>query len=137
MAEPPISTTIHAPDDLLALRCLLSAQLERRGCSQTDSEAVILATHEAAVNGLRFSGERPVYITLHFHPDRLLVCVADSGQGFDLGRRRRNALPSVHRPSGRGLHLMEQLMDDVAVSVPPLGCLVRMGKHLRLEPARD
>jgi anti-sigma regulatory factor (Ser/Thr protein kinase) len=135
MAEPPISTTVHAPDDLLALRQLLSAELERRRCSQADSEAVILATHEAAKNGLRFSGERPVYITLHFHPDRLLVCVADSGQGFDLGRR--NALPSVHRSSGRGLHLMEQLMDDVTVSLPPLGCLVRMGKRLQLEPAGD
>jgi anti-sigma regulatory factor (Ser/Thr protein kinase) len=137
MPEPPFSTTVHAPDDLLALRRLLSAQLERRSCPQADSEAVILATHEAAMNGLRFSGERPVYITVHFHPDRLLVCVADSGQGFDLGRRRRNALPSVHRPSGRGLHLMEQLMDDVTVSVPPLGCLVRMGKRLQLKPAGD
>ena len=137
MAEPPISTTVHAADDLFALRHLLSAQLERRSCPQADSEAVILATHEAAMNGLRFSGERPVYITLHFHPGRLLVCVADSGPGFDLGRRRRNALPGVHRPSGRGLHLMEQLMDDVTVSLPPLGCLVRMEKRLRLEPARD
>ena len=135
MAEPPVSTTVHAPDDLLALRHLLSAQLERWSCPQADSEAVILATHEAAMNGLRFSGERPVYITVHFHPDRLLVCVADSGQGFDLGRR--NVLPGVDRSSGRGLHLMEQLMDDVTVSLPPLGCLVRMGKRLQLEPAGD
>jgi anti-sigma regulatory factor (Ser/Thr protein kinase) len=137
MAEPPISTTIHAPDDLLALRWLLSAQLEQRGCSQADSEAVVLATHEAAMNGLRFSGERPVYITVHFHPDRLLVCVADSGQGFDYGRWRRKALPGVHQLGGRGLQLMDQLMDDVTVSVPSLGCLVRMGKRLHLEPAGD
>ena len=112
-------------------------QLERWGCPEDDSEAVILATDEAAMNGLRFSGERPVYTTRGLPPDRLLVCVADSGPGFDLGRRRRNALPGVHRPSGRGLHLMEQLMDDVSVSVPPLGCLVRMGKRLQLEPAGD
>jgi len=137
MAAEPTSTTVHSLGDLVALRRFLWRELERRGCSQNDGEAVILAAHEAAKNGLRYSGERPVYITLHFALDRVVVCVADCGQGFDYSRWQGSPPPGAHRPSGRGLHLMQQLMDQVEVAGQPFGCVVRMRKRLALDSAAD
>ena len=137
MADTPISTTIHAQGDLLALRRFLWRSLERRGCPSGDIHAVVLAAHEAAKNGLRFSGERPVYVTVHFYPDQVAVCVADTGEGFEYEVWRRRDLPNVQETSGRGLHLMHGLMDRVDVSVQPLGCVVRMAKRLSLEPTTE
>ena len=130
MADTPISTKICASGDLLALRHVLARSLERRGCSAGDIQAVVLAAHEAAKNGLRFSGERPVYVTVHFQPDQVAVCVADAGTGFDHDRWRGDVLPDVQQTNGRGLHLMHGLMDCVEVVVQPLGCIVRMTRRL-------
>lgn len=135
MADTPISTTIHAAADLPALRRLLWRSLEQRGCQADDAEAVVLAAHEAAMNALRFSAAAPVYITVHTRPDRIVVCVADAGAGFDHDRWRQQALPDGQQTGGRGLHLMHGLMDRVDVVVQPLGCVVRMAKRLSLEAA--
>jgi len=61
---------------------------------------IILATHEAAKNGLRFSGERPVYVTAHLCDDRISVCVADCRAGLGRGRRQP-ALPAAFQRSQR------------------------------------
>jgi anti-sigma regulatory factor (Ser/Thr protein kinase) len=137
MAYPLLSTTIHAQGDLLALRRMLRARLEQRGCSAGDAQAVILAAHEATMNGLRFSAERPVYVTVHLHLDRAVVCVADSGEGFDHRSQPHGQLPDAERSSGRGLHIIDCLMDRLDVVVQPLGCVVRMEKRIELAAAGD
>ena len=132
MVEGPISTTLHSLEDLPAARCLLATELERRGCPESDLQDIVLATHEAAKNGLRFSGERPVYVTLHLQEDRVTVCVADHGEGFDCSRCQPSLLPDPQQSHGRGLHLMHELMDTVEVARQPLGCVVRMSRRLAL-----
>jgi anti-sigma regulatory factor (Ser/Thr protein kinase) len=134
MADTPISITVRTQSELLTLRHLLSRSLQQRGCSAGDVQAVVLAAHEAAKNGLRFSGDRPVDVTLRFEGDQIAVCVADSGPGFEHDHWR-GTLPDVRQTSGRGLHLMHGLMDCVDVVVEPAGCVVRMAKRLRLAPA--
>jgi anti-sigma regulatory factor (Ser/Thr protein kinase) len=81
---------------------------------------------------LRFSGERPVYVTAHLCNDRVTVCVADHGEGFDCSRCQPSLLPDPQQAHGRGLHLMHELMDAVEVVPQPLGCVVRMTRHLAL-----
>jgi anti-sigma regulatory factor (Ser/Thr protein kinase) len=130
MVGRAVSTTLHRLGDLPAARRLLAAELERRGCSVADQLAILIATHEAAKNGLRFSVEQPVYITLHVWPDQVTVCVADSGHGFDLSGWQPGHWPEPHEASGRGLHLMHELMDAVEVIQPRLGCIVRMTRTL-------
>ena len=132
MTAKPVSTTVHCFGDLPAARLLLATELERRGCSAADLQDIILATHEAAKNGLRFSGERPVYVTLHLEDDRLTVCIADSGEGFDRRRCQPTICPDSQKSSGRGLYLMHELMDVVEVVQHPLGCVVRMSRRLEL-----
>ena len=43
---------------------------------------------------------RPVYVTVHLHRDRVVVCVADSGQGFNHHPGRRVGRPT---PSARAV----------------------------------
>lgn len=130
MVETPISTTVHSLEDLPAARHLLARELERCGCPKSELCDIILATHEAAKNGLRFSGERPVYVTAHLCDDRITVCVADCGAGFEPGRCQPALCPDPQQSHGRGLHLMCELMDAVEVDRRPLGCVVRMSRRL-------
>jgi len=100
MVETPISTIVHFFEDLPAARHLLATEPERCGCPKSDLCDIILATHEAAKNGLRFSGERPVYVTAHLCDDRISVCVADCRAGLGRGRRQP-ALPAAFQRSQR------------------------------------
>jgi anti-sigma regulatory factor (Ser/Thr protein kinase) len=134
MAQSLLSTTIHTQADLLALRRMLLARLERRVCSAGDVVAILLATHEATMNGLRFSRERPVFVSVHLYLDRAVVCVADGGSGFDCRPTPPALLLDDERSSGRDRHLMGSLMDRLDVVVGPFWLVVRMERHLRLAP---
>jgi serine/threonine-protein kinase RsbW len=120
---------------LASLRADLRAFLRNGGVEESAIYDVVLATHEAAVNGIVHGNggdaTRSVEVTVDLEAGDVVVQVSDEGCGFDwrnwLERARARAtVPEAL--SGRGILVMASVMDDVAFS--PQGNSVRLVKRL-------
>jgi anti-sigma regulatory factor (Ser/Thr protein kinase) len=109
----------------------LSTYLSRRAVDATVASQVVLAADEAFINAISHSGSDDMI--------RVLACVSgseatvevrDSGSGFAYRRSRPGPIPDVLRPSGRGVFLIETIMDDVSVVSGKCGTTVRMVRRL-------
>ena len=77
-------------------------------------EAVVLAIEEAMTNAVRHSGAHDdLDVLLYFEGDDLVAEIKDRGSGFDLTSFDPHRLPDLMEPSGRGLYLIAQLMDEL------------------------
>ena len=83
---------------------------------------------------LRGNGDDPakhVHVRAEVDSERLVVEVADEGDGFDLDAS--SSIPTtpgnIDREDGRGLFLMRKLMDRVERIEVPHGSVVRMTLH--------
>lgn len=96
---------------------------------------VPVALTEALSNAiLRGNGDDPgkhVHIRAEVDARRLVLEVADEGEGFDLERSLVDPTTpeNLDREDGRGLFLMQQLMDRVERVEAPGGSVVRMTLH--------
>jgi serine/threonine-protein kinase RsbW len=77
-----------------------------------------VAISEALTNAIRYgNGEDPakqVEVSVEVDPFRVVVQVTDQGNGFDPQAVPDPTLPeNLHRPGGRGVYLIRQLMDEV------------------------
>jgi serine/threonine-protein kinase RsbW len=108
------------PPDLSRLRRLrhdLAAWLERVEVPASQRDAVVLAIHEAAANGIEHANGR-VTIRGARDEDRLILVVSNSG-------RWRGPRPA-NLGRGRGLMLMRALMSNLELRVEPERTTVRM-----------
>ena len=87
-----------------------------------DTDAVLLAVHEAMVNAQRHAGGVS-RVAAGFDGEALVVEIADRGPGF--GLPASSGFPDVDAERGRGLFLIQQLAEDVRV--------VRAGPEVRLQ----
>jgi serine phosphatase RsbU (regulator of sigma subunit)/anti-sigma regulatory factor (Ser/Thr protein kinase)/PAS domain-containing protein len=98
------------------------------------SAEVILAASEAAGNavrhGRRTDGRSEIRIRLALEGSRVAVTVVDDGQGFAGTVDGDHALPDRFASGGRGLFLMHELMDEVAITPSPEGTTVAMTRRL-------
>jgi serine/threonine-protein kinase RsbW len=91
-----------------------------------------VALTEALSNAiLRGNGDDPakqVHVRAEVDPERLIVEVADEGEGFDMDSRVGDPTSpeNLEREDGRGLFLMRSLMDRVERIDVPHGSAVRM-----------
>jgi serine/threonine-protein kinase RsbW len=91
--------------------------------TEAAGNAIVHAHHEQAA--------LPVEIRFERFPDLLKVAVRDHGAGFDPDAVPDPTLPeNLMKVSGRGLHLIRALMDEVTVSRLPDGMQVVMVKRL-------
>ena len=101
--------------------------------------AVREAVTNAMLHGNLLDRDRKVVLRLNVHQSQLIVEVDDEGQGFDPGavpdpRTGENLL----KPSGRGILLVQSLMDRVDVLPRPGGgTRLRMTKALTAELKRE
>ena len=112
------------PSALGSLRGLLHRWLEQIDASDADVHAIVMACSEACTNAIEHAGAAPDE-TISFAAQ-----VRDGEVGVtirDRGRWRDQRPPS---DQGRGLDLIEALMDDVAVETSPGGTTVRLGRRL-------
>jgi serine/threonine-protein kinase RsbW len=139
----PWTLTIPSDPRLLSLaRAFVEAVCQVGGFDRADTEAILLATHEAAGNIIRHAHqghpEAPLQIQCYLSPDGLEIHLLDEGEPFDLA-----AVPSLDpgelRVGGRGVYLMRTLMDELTCQ--PRG---ERGNTLRMlklrgknSPARD
>jgi len=95
-------------------------------------ETIKVALSEACSNAVchgspRGKGDR-IRVRYELAGDRLVIEIRDAGPGF---QPAQIALPSSeeYKPSGRGLFLMQALMDEVQFEPTPGGTCVRLVKH--------
>jgi PAS domain S-box-containing protein len=121
-AEPLHLEVSTDPTRLRDVRRHLAGWLRRSGASEEDVEIAQMACHEACSNAIEHGygfGEGSFTIDAHMENGRVVLEVSDRGNWIE---RREGALP--HR--GRGIALMQALMDAVKLSHDGDGTTVRM-----------
>jgi anti-sigma regulatory factor (Ser/Thr protein kinase) len=119
-----ISLTLPAdPSSLAGLRRRLARFLHATGASETEQYEVMLTICEAAGNAIEHAygpSDATYDVEVAFGDGELVATVRDSGSW----RERRDE----HR--GRGLSIIEKLMDDVNVAADDDGTVVTMRRRL-------
>jgi anti-sigma regulatory factor (Ser/Thr protein kinase) len=116
-----IDMTIPAtPDGIQTVSEGVTQLLESKHWPENEIIKVDLALQEALANGIRHGCKgdptKNVQCTVTFNPSgELVIVVRDPGTGFDIGSVA-NPLEDANmmKPSGRGVFLINQLMDEVA-----------------------
>jgi PAS domain S-box-containing protein len=129
VADTEISLTLPAePGSLAQLRRRLARFLHATGASEIEQYEITLTICEAAGNAIEHAygpGDATYEVEVRFDEGELTAVVRDAGSWRD----RRGE----HR--GRGLRIIEDLMDDVAVERADGGTLVRMRRRLNEDRA--
>ena len=94
---------------------------------------VLLAVGEAAGNayrhGRRASGRSELRVRCEYEHPTLTVTVADDGPGFE-PTTADEGLPDPFASGGRGLFLMNELMDDIGIAGDPQGTTVTLRRRI-------
>jgi serine/threonine-protein kinase RsbW len=114
----PWSLTLPSDLQLLSLvRAFMEAVCQAAGLERAVSDAVVVATHEAASNVMRHAHHgqpaAQLQIRCHLAADAFEIQVLDEGQPFDL-TAVPHLDPSELRIGGRGVFLMRALMDELS-----------------------
>ena len=103
------------------------------GFSEEVAADIELSVAEAVVNAVEHGSPRKkrdiVMVVCRMTSDKLIVDVQDEGPGFKLPRRNRRW--ELLDDRGRGLKLIQHLMDAVNVSPTEDGCRITMAKRHR------
>jgi PAS domain S-box-containing protein len=123
-AESQVNITLPAePGSLAQLRRRLARFLHATGASEVERYEITLTICEAAGNAIEHAygpGDATYEVEVAFEEGELTATVRDSGSW----REKRGE----HR--GRGLGIIEELMDEVAVERDDAGTLIRMRRRI-------
>jgi PAS domain S-box-containing protein len=112
------------PSALRSLRALLRRWLAQAEASDVDVHAIVMACSEACTNAIEHAGAAP---------DETIAFEAILSDGeVDVVVRDRGHWREGRPPNdqGRGLELIDALMDDVQLEAAPEGTTVRLRRHL-------
>ncbi len=95
---------------------------------------ILLAVGEAAANACRYGRKPDTWSELRIQcrlerPD-VIVSLSDEGPGFDPGEFEVSKLPDTLASGGRGLFLMDQLMDKVEIDSSREGTTVTLRRRV-------
>ncbi|HEX2723870.1 MAG TPA: ATP-binding protein [Gemmatimonadaceae bacterium] len=123
MAKPHVALDVEIPSDVryiegvveLATRKCRELSIEPRKCTLNVRVALSEAISNAILRGNGDAADKHVRVRATIHDDSLVFDVVDEGPGFDLGAERPDptSLENLLNEDGRGLFLMEKLMDRV------------------------
>lgn len=107
--------------------------VKRCNIAETDRQDICIAVTEAVNNAILHGNnlEPDKYVTVRFDfiENGLRVTVHDQGNGFDLDAVADPLSPeNLTKPDGRGLLIVESLMDELKVSPSATGTKVVMVK---------
>lgn len=116
-------------------RDMVVAMLHNLGVTTDCIEDIRLALSEACTNVIEHAHATDEYeVQLVVDDDRCAIEVTDAGHGFD-PERVDGHMPPPRSPDGRGLALMQALVDRVDfTSEPKAGTIVHLVKRLTLVP---
>jgi anti-sigma regulatory factor (Ser/Thr protein kinase) len=94
--------------------------------------AALLCAQEALVNAITHggAGKSPVAVSVRIDDGELRMEVSDRGGGCDPARLDLESLPDPLGEHGRGLFLIQHLMDDFHIISDCQGTTLRMTLHL-------
>jgi serine/threonine-protein kinase RsbW len=91
--------------------------------------AVTEAVNNAVEHGNKMINDKFVTLLFEYSDDKIRITVEDQGEGFDLEAVENPLSPeNLTKPNGRGLLIVESLMDDLEVSSSTTGTKVVMTK---------
>jgi anti-sigma regulatory factor (Ser/Thr protein kinase) len=126
--------TVYPPQRALAaqMRKALRAYLAEQALDADVAYDVVLATDEAFINAVSHAGgaDDPIRVSACVSESEAAVEVQDGGGGFTFRRSDPRSVPDVRRPNGRGVFLIENMMDEVSVRSGRRGTTVRMVRRL-------
>jgi anti-sigma regulatory factor (Ser/Thr protein kinase) len=129
VADKNVSLTLPAePGSLAQLRRRLARFLHATGATEVEQYEITLTICEAAGNAIEHAygpGDATYEVDVAFDSGELTATVRDSGSW----REKRGE----HR--GRGLRIIEDLMDEVTVERDQEGTLIRMRRRIREDRA--
>ena len=114
------------------MRRTLRAYLSGEALDENVVYDVVLAAEEAFINAVSHAGvpDDLIHVTACVSDGEALVEIQDGGNGFELSMSAAPPVPDVCRVHGRGVFLMESLMDEVSVRSGRKGTTVRMVRRL-------
>jgi anti-sigma regulatory factor (Ser/Thr protein kinase) len=129
----PVFLHLTVPADAATLSGhlrLMRTFLHEHDVGHDTAHDIRLCVHECCANAIRHSGSSDdIDVRLTLDDEAVTVLVVDSGRGLDLTSCDPQRPPDPHETCGRGLFLMNQLMDGFEISVDG-GTEVRMTKRL-------
>lgn len=131
--ETQLDSTLESVDEAENVVVRMAGQA---GLEEDDLHALGMAVREAAVNavvhGNRYNARKKVHLKVSRSPERLLVLIADEGEGFALDSIADPLAPeNLLRQSGRGLLLIRAFVDEFEIlRRQPRGTEVRLVKYL-------
>lgn len=114
------------------MREALRAYLAQHSLAEPVVIDVLLAAEEALNNAILHVGEQGgmIRVSASVCGGHAAVEVQDCGRGFDFHPSDPRCTPDTERPCGRGLFLIEHVMDEVTVSSDSRGTTVRMVRRV-------
>jgi serine/threonine-protein kinase RsbW len=123
MGKSHVALDVQIPSDVryiegvieLATRKCRELHLPAHKCSLNVRVALAEAISNAILRGNGESGAKNVRVRAIVSDDAVVFDIVDEGPGFDLGAERPDptAVENLEREDGRGLFLMNRLMDRV------------------------
>jgi len=130
---PRLDLSVNLPRETVSVpvvRRLAAQALRAFGVADDDIDDVQLAISEACANVIDHAADTDSYeVQVELAADRCAITVVDHGSGFDDSAALDEAHPTAE--SGRGLILMQALVDNLAfTNEPQAGTVVHMVKML-------
>lgn len=122
------------PDNISKVESFLESVNDNLRLNEVEFHKLLVATTEAVNNaimhGNKSNPEKLVTVDVFIKKNYVIISVGDEGGGFD-PEKIPNPLEEENllKESGRGLFLMQTLMDEVEISANDTGCEVRMSLY--------
>lgn len=123
------------PENISKVEPFLDDVNRQLGLNEVDFHKLIVATTEAVnnaiIHGNQSNPEKNVTVKAVIRKNYLIVSVCDEGDGFSPSEIPNPlAEENLLKESGRGLFLMETLMEEVEIKTRDAGCEVRMSMYI-------
>ncbi len=136
IAEPTRELLLpNEPARAKELRNFVAAYLADLRAPIEVTQEIVIAVGEAASNACKY-GRRPegrseIRVRCSLEGSDVVILVSDDGAGIDLDFVRQNGLPDRFSSGGRGMFLMNQLMDSVEFQSSERGTTVVLKRTIR------
>jgi serine/threonine-protein kinase RsbW len=127
-------TIFSDPNNIVAVDEWAERIAEDMGFDEGDRDDIAISVTEAVnnaiVHGNDADPQKRVVIELLQENGEVRVSVQDEGRGFDLDEVPDPTIPeNLMKPFGRGIHIIQRLMDDVWIDRFKSGCRITMIKR--------
>jgi len=112
------------------MRETLTTYLTANGIDDAASRMIVLCADEALINAVAHAAGSPVGVFADLRDDHLTLEVSDGGPGFDPSQLDTDAEPDLMGEHGRGLFLINNLMDEFEILSDERGTTLHMEREV-------